>query len=266
MLSQEQELRNSIYIDKKCVKVKDILYSVKKYYEDKLYANNMSDLEIVLNNINKLTIHIQDTIDSNINEMLSAPLELIHTNNIIMKTFTKKDINLMHIINYIYKNEIDNIDTRVPNYTFQPDEDRLILREDNYTEYISKEYIVNKIYEYVQTNSVRMKEIQSFVENNIYYDYILKLNINNISQNNLLTIYDCLDIKYVKLVVISSKVISIMKALNTISNIPIPIKFINRRLNKIIGFSRKEGYNIYIEESGYIQQSLINTLYIELKL
>jgi hypothetical protein len=111
-----------------------------------------------------------------------------------------------------------------------------------------------------------MKEIQSFVENSIYYDYILKLNINNISQNNLLTIYNSLDIKYIKLVTVSSKVMSIMKTLNTISNIPIPIKFINRRLNKIIDFSRKEGYNIYIEESGDIQQSLINALYIELKL
>ena len=226
----------------------------------------MSNLEIVLNNINKLTIYIQDTIDSNINEMLLAPLELIHTNNIIMKTFTKKDINLMHIIKYIYKNEIDNIDNRVPNYTFQPDENRLILREDNYTEYISKEDIGNKIYEYVQTDSVRMKEIQSFVENSIYYDYILKLNISNISQNNLLTIYNSLDIKYVKLVTVSNKIMSIMKTLNTISNIPIPIKFINRRLNKIIDFSRKEGYNIYIEESGDIQQSLIDALYIELKL
>ena len=149
---------------------------------------------------------------------------------------------------------------------FQPDENRLILSEDNYTEYISKEDIGNKIYEYVQTDSVRMKEIQSFVENSIYYDYILKLNINNISQNNLLTIYNSLDIKYIKLVTVSSKVMSIMKTLNTISNIPIPIKFINRRLNKIIDFSRKEGYNIYIEESGDIQQSLINALYIELKL
>jgi hypothetical protein len=123
----------------------------------------------------------------------------------------------------------------------------------------------------ITDNQIKMQELQNIVINNIYNNYIMKTSNNNISEVKIKALYDCIKIKYVKLIVPeSNKIRWIMNTLKTKYNVMIPEKYINNKLNNIFNIAKKINNNIFIEydvdESDMIQKQtyLIDCLYHEI--
>jgi hypothetical protein len=116
-----------------------------------------------------------------------------------------------------------------------------------------------------------MQELQNMVIDSIYNDYIMKTSNNNISEVKLKSLYNCIEIKYVKIYIPqSNKIKWIMNTLKTKYNVIIPENYINNKLNDIIKNAKRINNNILIEydidESDIIQKQtyLIDCLYCEL--
>ena len=88
-------------------------------------------------------------------------------------------------------------------------------------EYISKNTIANKLSKIISTDECKMDQLKNLIIDHIYYDYICKKNISNISESKLKILYKCFNIKALKI---------IGNDKNILCNVLIPIKFINKEI------------------------------------
>ena len=272
--------------------IKDILYSVTSHYinildnmkyifshvyneQVELYSKSINKLEEKLNKSYENSNRMKTDIDNQIDELKILSFDKIYSDkpfNILQFFNTCNSIDLKAIISEIYYNELEKIDRNIPNYHFSMMDTIIEFKQSKKTiEYYTKDIIIDKIMNSITNNQRQMQELQNMVIDSIYNNYIMKTSSENINEVKLKSLYNCIEIKYVKICTPqSNKIKWILNTLKTIYNVMIPEKYINNKLNAIISLAKRGNNNIFIEydsdESDIIQKQtyLIDCLYHEL--
>lgn len=259
-------------------KIRDILYSITRYYanclisishihnkiyqeQKEIFSKSIVELETFLNDKHELTMSMKMEIDNNINELKITNYADKNIN--VSPLFEFYTLDMQTIISYIYKDELDKLERNIPNMILIINNSMVEIRETAMCEYRSKDYIIETLIEYINNNQIKKEELQFMVSHSIYNDYIMQTPTDDISETKLKTFYDILEINYNKLIIVelnknNNKIKWIMNTLNTKYNVLIPSIYVDNALQTVINNARIINYNIFIEydmdESDRIQR------------
>jgi hypothetical protein len=252
-----------IYINYKFELIEDIMYTIKKYYIQKLETKlDLSETEFanIYNNykshiiklykyileLSKQTEEIKDLINNKIIKLINKPLEyivyesswcnedLLLPKMLRIKEILKRDINYKNIISDIYEYEFSLINNKLINTYIQEKDDNLYFMEKYEIDYINHDDIISNIIDDIEDNDKKLSKLKEIFSQKIYE------NINNknenINESKLIELYNCLNIQYAKIVIDMNdyNVVWIMNKLYIPINKYIPIIFIDKKLNGII--------------------------------
>jgi hypothetical protein len=242
-----------IYIDGQQQYIKNILYSINTINNDSIVK-----LKEELDYIYHITNHIQNEINEKLNELEIIDFDMIHYNepdeshneskfSILLLFKKNQELNFNTIIKSIYSYELNNISLLLPNHTIIISNNMIHFNEANPISYLTKNTIISRLAKSIQNNPDKMEQLKKLILENIYKDYICKNNYNNISEIKLKKLYQCFDIKAIKLVVESKEINDKLLALNTICNVLIPMQFIDKTLYRIIENSTRVDDMVFID-------------------
>ena len=285
--------KRQILIKNKKEYIKDILYSVTCYYisyldrfnvsdifsqvyheQIEIYSKSINELEEKLNEMYEISNKLNCDINNNIDTLQKLSFDEIYkdTKFNILPLFNRlKSFDLEDIVSYIYDNMLHKIDRNIPNYHFSIMDTIIELKQKDMFVLYTHNSIIEKFMDSITDDQIKMQELQNIVIDSIYNDYIMKTSNENISEVKLTDLYNCIEIKYVKICIPdSNKIKWIMNTLKTKYNVIIPENYIHNKLNDIIKNAKRINNNIFIEydidESDRIQKQtyLIDCLYHEL--
>jgi len=285
-----------VYINNKYELLEDIMFTIKSYYikqlslkleleEDEfifnynIYKENIYKLYIYLLDLFQRTEKMKNTIDEKIQKLINKPLkyivyesswcneELLLPQMLRINDTLNRDITLEKIISDIYEYEISLINTNLPNTIIGSgaNDELLYCVEQNNISYISSENIINRILTDLISNIFKKEQLKEIFSFKIYEHICMYKNVN---ETNIVKLYCCLDIKYVKIIIDVNdyNVVWIMKKLNMLTNRYIPTFYIDNKLNDIINHNIEDNiitikYNKDSSTSQQFTRYLIDKLY-----
>jgi hypothetical protein len=252
-----------IYVNYKYELIEDIMYTIKKYYIQKLetkldlpetefgdiynsYKEHIITLYNYMLNLSNQIEEMKENINNKIARLIDKPLEyivyesswcneeLLLPKMLRIMDIVNKDINLKNIISDVYEYEISLINTKLINTFIHEKEDYLYFVEKYDYEYNETQDIISHIIDDIQSNDKKMNKLKEIFSHKIY-EYINNKNVN-INETKLIELYNCLNIQYAKITidVNDHNVTWIMNKLYITLNKYIPIIFIDNKLNSII--------------------------------
>lgn len=284
-----------VYINNKYELLEDILYTIKSYYikqlslklefeEDEfifnfnIYKENICKIYIYLLDLFQRTEEIKETIEDKIQKLINKPLkyivyesswcneELLLPQMLRINDTLNRDITLEKIISDIYEYEISKINTNLPNTIIGSgaDDELLYCVEQNIS-YISAKDIINRILTDLISNIPKMEKLKEIFSLKIYEHICM---YKNVDETKIVSLYCCLDIKYVKIIIDmkDNNVVWIMRKLNMLTNKYIPTFYIDNKLTDIINHNIEDKiitikYNRDASTSQQFTKYLIDKLY-----
>ena len=294
--SEYQETKYyQVYLDNKLESILDIMFSVEQYYyreleqcEEfdkyfKLYKESIENIYRQLLSTYQENILIEESIKKSINLLVEKPLDQI----VYETSYGGDELNceMIRIEQLLTKeNTLDSILLDVYEYEFNK-----ISQPINLIPIIEKKFIKLKkqsirIFKdnhiiLIRQNSKRMKELSTLFSKKIYeylnihlYLKSRQTNPPHYNENNLVKLYSCLNIEYVKIIVSSLdyKLLWIFKKLHTLPNQYIAIHLIDKRILQIISLYKmidrtvELKYNCDMSDETQLSTHLIDKLHDKL--
>jgi hypothetical protein len=251
-------LEESIVINNEMETLENIIFSVEIYYYESLkkeceqlstedfiarfnmYQKSMNELHKQLINLCKKNEELRKDIDKKIFTLVSKDVSDI----VYEKSFTNDnlgvymirigdilnlDISFENILLDLYEHELSLIDKNLFNVTVDTTNEKLVFNEKLSLAYLTNHDIISNMY----ISDSLMDGIMSLYTKSIYA-YINRYDDYN--EESLKCLYECLDIKYVKLVIDNDnfKLKWIMRKLNLKTNACIPYEFLPEKISPIV--------------------------------
>jgi hypothetical protein len=284
-------LDDTINVNNETVTLENIFFSVEMYYYELLkkvcdqlstkdfiakfnmYQESMNELHKQLINLCKKNEELKKDISKKIFKLVTKDVgDIIYETSITndnldvymirIADILNIDINLENILLDLYEHELSLIDKNLFNITVDTTNEKLSFNETKTIQYLTNEDIINNMY----ISDALMDGIISVYTKSIY-DYI---NIyDDYNEGSLKNLYECLGIKYVKLVIDNdnNKLKWIMRKLNLKTNVYIPYEYLPEKILPIVKNSKVTDDCIVIkyntDDSDEIQMTtyLIDELY-----
>ena len=251
-------LAEYIVINNEMETLENIIFSVEIYYyetmkkecdllstEDfiarfNMYQKSMNELHQQLINLCKTNEELRKDIDKKIFTLVSKDVsdivyEKSFTNDnlgvymIRIDNILNLDISFENILLDLYEHELSLIDKNLFNVTVDTTNGMIVFNESKTIQYLTNQDIISNMY----ISDSLMDGIMSVYTKSIYA-YINRYNDYN--EDSLKNLYECLDIKFVKLVIDDNnfKLKWIMRKLNLKTNTYIPYEYLPEKISPIV--------------------------------
>ena len=269
--TQENTYKDDIvYINNQEETIENIIFSIEIYYykclkeninlstdefisKFKLYEQNINEFyhkianiykqnQLLINTINNsLTILFNKSIndivyETNFHNNLNLDINMLRINQIL-----NSNISLEQILLDLYDHELTIIDCNIYNITINIEDDNIIFNTNKEIPYLTRYDIINDMY----ISDELMNDIRYIYTKKIYEYLNMK---NDYTEESLLSLYKCLNIKYIKIQIDNNpKITWIMKKLYVKLNVYIPFEYVPPQLLDIINNNEKIDNCVYIK-------------------
>jgi len=259
-------LDDSIYINGTEATLENIIFSIKMYYYKTLkeqellpedfiikfnkYQQNVNDLHEQLIKVYKTNERLEKEIDEEITKLFKKKLdEIVYKKDICdnelgvntLRPFDimKPNICFEDILLDLYECELHKINKNFINITINTG-DLISINEERSIVYLTNHDIISRVY----ISDILMASIQKLYTEKIY-QYIH----SNHNETLLHGLYECLDIKYIKLIVDDDnyKLLWILEKMHIKHNLLIPYEYIPKNLLNLVENNYINNHNVVIK-------------------